>query len=153
MSSHTHILHVRETRVTGVLIHLLIGLSLLLLPWMKLVPLAVLFGLFLYMGVVSMKGNQFFERLSLWATDPALYPRSHFVRRVPRRKMHTFTLIQLVCLGVLWFVKTSAFGILFPVFIALLVPIRFLLGKFFKPEHLAALDAEENPEEEEETWS
>ena len=26
------------------------------------------------MGVVSMAGNQFFERLSLWLMDPALYP-------------------------------------------------------------------------------
>lgn len=153
MSAHTHILHVRENRITGILIHLLIGLSLLLLPYMKLVPLPVLFGLFLYMGVVSMRGNQFFERLSLWATDPNLYPRSHFVRRVPKMTMHVFTLVQLVCLGTLWFVKTSAFGILFPVFIALLVPIRFALGKFFDSEHIAALDMEENPEEEEETWS
>lgn len=151
--SHTHILHVRENRVTGIMIHVLMGISLLLLPFLKYIPLAVLFGLFLYMGVVSMKGNQFFERLSLWLTDPDLYPRTHFVRRVPRPIMHLFTLVQLVCLGVLWFVKASAFGILFPLFIALLVPVRFVLGRFFEPEYIAALDSEENPEEEEETWS
>jgi hypothetical protein len=151
-ASHTHILHVRENRLTGVAIHLLIGISLLLLPLIKYIPLSVLFGLFLYMGVVSMKGNQFFERLSLWATDPALYPRTHFVRRVPWRVMHVFTVIQLVCLVVLWFVKTSAWGLLFPLFVAMLVPVRFLLGKLFEPQYLAALDAEENPEEEEETW-
>ena len=151
--AHTHILHVRENRITGIMIHLLIGLSLFLLPYMKFIPLCVLFGLFLYMGVVSMKGNQFFERLSLWATDPALYPKQHYVRRVPSKTMHLFTLIQLICLAVLWVVKTSSWGILFPLFIGLLVPIRFMLNHIFDNKHIAILDAEENPEEEEETWS
>ena len=151
--TRTRILRVRENRVTAVAIHLLLGGTLLFLPFLERIPLAVLFGLFLYMGVVSMRGNQFFERLSLWATDPALYPRAHFVRRVPNRQIHFFTLIQAVCLGVLWVVKSSAFGILFPLFIGLLVPVRFVLGRFFAKEHLAALDAEEGPEEEAETWS
>jgi hypothetical protein len=152
-TAHTHILHVRENRITGISIHLLVGLSLLLLPWFKYIPMAVLFGLFLYMGVVSMKGNQFFERLSLWLTDPALYPATHYVRRVPWRTIHLFTVIQLLCLVVLWTVKASAWGILFPVFIAILVPIRFALGYFINSKHIEILDAEENPEEEEETWS
>jgi len=39
---------------------------LLLLPWLKSIPMAVLYGLFLYMGVVSISGNQFFERLKLF---------------------------------------------------------------------------------------
>ncbi len=151
--AHTHILHVRENRITGVMIHLLIGLSLLALPLLKNIPMSVLFGLFLYMGVVSMSGNQFFQRLSLWATDPQMYPATHFVRNVPRSAMHLFTVIQLVCLVVLWVVKESAFGLLFPLFIAVLVPIRLLLNRIFRHEHLAFLDAEEMPEEEEETWS
>ncbi len=152
-SPHAHILHVRENRVTGIAIHVLIGGSLLLLPVLKNVPLAVLFGLFLYMGVVSMRGNQFFERLSLWATDPALYPSSHYVRRVPTGVMHLFTATQLGCLVGLWVVKSSAWAILFPLFIGLLVPIRFVLARFFAQNHLSALDAEENPREEAESWS
>ena len=40
-------------------------------------------------------------------------------------------------------------GILFPLFIVLLVPVRLLAGRFFTPEELAALDSEEEPEEEE----
>ncbi len=152
-STHTHILHVRETRITGFTIHLFMGLSLLLLPLLQYIPLAVLYGLFLYMGVVSIKGNQFFERIGLFFTDPALYPSTHYVRRVSRKKLHLFTLIQFVCLVLLWVVKASEYGILFPLFIALLVPFRFALGYFFAEEDLAALDAEENPIEEEETWS
>lgn len=147
------VIHVRENRLTGLAIHLLIGLSLLLLPLLKTIPMAVLYGLFLFMGVVSMSGNQFFERLSLWLKDPALYPVTHYIRRVPRWTIHAFTVLQLTCLGVLWFVKSSALGILFPVFIAFLVPVRLLAGRFFSTEHLAALDAEEEPEEEETHWA
>ncbi len=147
------IIHMRENRLTGLAIHLSIGLSLLLLSWLKTIPMAVLYGLFLFMGVVSMSGNQFFERLSLWLRDPTLYPVTHYIRRVPIWTIHAFTLLQLACLGVLWVVKSSALGILFPIFIALLVPVRLVADRFFAPEHLAALDAEEEPEAEETHWS
>jgi hypothetical protein len=93
-----------------------------------------------------MKGNQFFERLSLWPMETELYPNTHYIRQVPYWTVHKFTLLQLVCLVVLWMVKTSILGILFPLFIALLVPVRMLAERFFKPEHLMALDAEESPE-------
>ena len=58
-----------------------------------------------------------------------------------------------MCLAILWIVKSSVIGILFPIFIALLVPIRMLAAKYFSAEHLAALDADEEPEEEETHWS
>jgi len=45
-------------------------------------------------------------------------------------------------------VKTSALAILFPLFIAFLVPIRMLMNRFFNYSHLALLDAEEEPDEE-----
>lgn len=144
------IINVRENRITGFSIHLLVGLSLLLLPLLKVVPMAVLYGLFLYMGIVSMKGNQFFERLSLWTMEPRLYPATHYVRNVPLSVIHRFTLIQLLGLAVLWVVKASAIGILFPLFIALLAPVRFMLNRYFDPDHLEALDSEEAPHEEEE---
>ena len=146
------IIHVVENRMSGLGIHILIGLSLLLLPLLQLVPMAVLYGLFLYMGVVSLAGNQFFERLTLWLTDPDLYPSTHYIRRVPRDVIHRFTLIQLVCLLVLWIVKVTPAGIVFPLVIALVVPVRMLIGRYFLAEHLAVLDADEDPEEEESTW-
>ena len=58
-----------------------------------------------------------------------------------------YTAIQFACLVVLWVVKVSVVGILFPLFIALLVPVRLGLERIFKPEHLALLDAEEEPQE------
>jgi len=151
--THERIIRVRENRVTGLAIHLLIGLSLVLLTYLRDIPMAVLYGLFLYMGVVTLSGNQFFERLSLWVMDWDLYPSTHYIRKVPIRIVHSFTLMQTICLGILWFVKVSTLAILFPLFIALLVPVRLVAGRFFEPEHLEALDAEEEPEDEETHWA
>ena len=39
--------------------------------------------------------------------------------------------------------KSSALGILFPILIALLVPLRFMLGRWMEPRHLGLLDEEE----------
>lgn len=143
------IIHVRENRVTGLALHILIGVSLLFLPYLRLIPMPVLYGLFLFMGVVSMAGNQFFERLSLWGMDVKLYPLNHYTRYVPKYVIHKFTFIQAACLAILWFLKTSTLAILFPLFIALLVPIRLFIGRFFKPRYLEALDAERELSDEE----
>jgi HCO3- transporter family protein len=143
------VVSVVETRVTGLLVHLMIAGSLLVLPWLKLIPMSVLFGLFLFMGIASMAGNQLFERLRLWVMDPGRYPTHYYLRAVPAATVHKYTAIQLVCLTVLWVVKASVLGILFPLFIALLVPVRMSMDRYFRDEHLALLDAEEMPEEEE----
>ena len=45
--------------------------------------------------------------------------------------------------------KTSAVALLFPLFIAFLVPVRMVLNRYFDHGHLELLDAEEEPEEEE----
>ena len=146
--THERIIHVQENRVTPLAIHLLIACSLVLLPLLKFVPMAVLYGLFLFMGIVSMSGNQFFERVSLWLMDRSLYPSNHYTRRVPRGVIHKFTFIQFMCLVVLGIVEIGPLAIFFPIVVALLVPFRFLLNRFFEPEHLEALDAEETPIEE-----
>jgi mannitol/fructose-specific phosphotransferase system IIA component (Ntr-type) len=152
--SHERIIHVRENRLTGVVIHLAIGLVLfLMLDKLQMIPKSTLYGLFLFMGVVSMSGNQFFTRMSLWIRDPSLYPTTHYLRRVPQKVVHTFTAFQAGCLAVLWIVKAGSLGILFPLFIAILVPMRMLAGKFIKKEYLDALDADEIPEEESDHYS
>lgn len=66
-SSRGHrIVRVRETRVTQIVSHILIGLSILLVPYpLAYIPTAVLDGLFLYMAITSLSGNQMFERITL----------------------------------------------------------------------------------------
>jgi hypothetical protein len=143
---------VRENRISPLLVHLLIGASLLLLPLVNLIPNAVLFGLFLFMGFTTLGGNDFFDRIRLWITDPALYPKTHYIRTVPLKTIHAFTALQLLGLVSLWILKTTkiqgfALGIFFPLLIALLVPFRMAMNRFFDTEHLDILDAEESVEE------
>lgn len=57
------IIDVKEQRVSGFLVCVMIGLSVLMSPLLRLIPMAVLFGVFLYMGIASMSGVQLFERL------------------------------------------------------------------------------------------
>ncbi|MEM0924632.1 MAG: PTS sugar transporter subunit IIA [Planctomycetota bacterium] len=149
------IIHVQENRVTGLVIHLLIGGSLLALPLLEYVPMAALYGIFLYMGFSSLRGIQFMERIGLLFLDSKLFPLNHYTRRVPVKTIHLFTLIQVLCLVVLCVVNVfpnQTVRILFPIFITLLVPVRALLPRFFNKDHLEFLDADEAPEEEELHW-
>lgn len=143
------IVSVAENRISGLTVHILIFGSLFALGYVEMIPMPVLFGLFLYMGVASLNGNQFFERMTLWVKDPKLYPNAHYLNVVPNTVVHQFTIIQFACFAVLWVLKTSPAGILFPLFIAALVPIRLFMGRFFKSEHMEALVAEDSDEEEE----
>ena len=65
------------------------------------------------------------------------------MKRVPAKKIHLFTGIQAAALAALWVLKASPIGILFPVLIAMLVPLRLLMTRWFTEEELEALDAEE----------
>jgi hypothetical protein len=139
---------IRENRLSPLLIHLMIGASVFLLSYFGYIPMAVLYGLFLYMGLASLGGNQFFERLTLWVTDPKLYPKNHYTKSVPVKYINRITIIQLACFVALWLLKASRFGILFPLMIAALVPINIFINRFFPPEHIDTLLAEEPDERE-----
>lgn len=143
------IVSVRENRVSGLFIHVLIAASLFFLDYIAYIPMPVLFGLFLYMGFASLGGNQFYDRLMLWITDPKLYPDTHYMKEVPNKKIHLFTFIQLACFVVLWVLKTSKIGISFPLMIAALVPIRMFASRYFEEKEMEALIAEDLEEEEE----
>jgi mannitol/fructose-specific phosphotransferase system IIA component (Ntr-type) len=149
------IIHVRETRLPALCIHLLMAASLVFLAYLKYIPMAVLYGLFLFMGIVSIRGNQLFERMSLWVMDRNLYPSTHYIRMVPNRRIHAFTLIQFAGLLLLGLVQIAPpeIGILFPLLVVLMVPLRMLMNRHFEASDLAALDAEEEPDEEVTHWA
>lgn len=50
---------IKEQRLSGFFVSLMIGLSIFAAPLLKQIPMAVLFGVFLYMGVCSMIGGEF----------------------------------------------------------------------------------------------
>uniref|UniRef100_A0A2M4A0I7 Anion exchange protein n=1 Tax=Anopheles triannulatus TaxID=58253 RepID=A0A2M4A0I7_9DIPT len=135
-----HITDVKEQRLSGLFVSLLVGLSVTMAPILRLIPISVLFGVFLYMGIASMSGVQFFERLRLYLVPVKHYPQVPFVRRVPTWKMHLFTLVQVLALSMLWAVKSSPFSLALPFFLIMMVPTRHMLEKIFSPLELRALD-------------
>ncbi|XP_037070908.1 LOW QUALITY PROTEIN: sodium bicarbonate transporter-like protein 11 [Pollicipes pollicipes] len=141
------IVKVRETRVTGILSHLLIGLSVLLLPYpLTYIPPPVLNGLFLYMAITALNGNQMFERITLFFMEQVAYPPNHYIRRVPQRKIHTFTACQILQLGILCVFGFSPWSYMkttFPVLLLLLLPIRHrLIPLLIEERYLTAMDME-----------
>uniref|UniRef100_A0A4Y0AW75 Anion exchange protein n=2 Tax=Anopheles funestus TaxID=62324 RepID=A0A4Y0AW75_ANOFN len=135
-----HITDVKEQRISGFFVSLMVGLSVTMAPILRLIPMSVLFGVFLYMGIASMSGVQFFERLRLYLMPVKHHPQVPFVRRVPTWKMHLFTFVQVLALAMLWAVKSSPFSLAFPFFLILMVPIRKQLENVFSPLELRALD-------------
>ncbi|XP_021698561.1 band 3 anion transport protein isoform X6 [Aedes aegypti] len=135
-----HITDVKEQRISGFFVSLMVGLSVTMAPILRLIPMSVLFGVFLYMGIASMSGVQFFERLRLFFMPVKHHPQVPFVRRVPSWKMHIFTAVQILALAMLWAVKSSAFSLAFPFFLIMMVPIRKQMERIFSPLELRALD-------------
>uniref|UniRef100_A0A336M5M2 Anion exchange protein n=2 Tax=Culicoides sonorensis TaxID=179676 RepID=A0A336M5M2_CULSO len=135
-----HIEEVKEQRLSGMLVSLMVGLSVFLAPVLRQIPMSVLFGVFLYMGIASMSGVQFFDRLSLVLMPVKHHPQTNYARRVPTWKMHLFTLVQVISLTVLWIVKSSQFSLAFPFFLLMMVPLRQKLDRFYTQQELRALD-------------
>ncbi|XP_056599344.1 anion exchange protein 2a isoform X1 [Triplophysa dalaica] len=135
---------VKEQRVTGFLVALFVGLSIVIGDLLRQIPIAVLFGIFLYMGVMSLNGIQLSERMALLFMPPKYHPDHTYVRKVRTLRMHLFTCLQLVCLAVLWTVMSTAASLAFPFVLLLTVPFRrFLLARIFTQREIQCLDADE----------
>ncbi|NWZ14556.1 B3AT protein, partial [Agelaius phoeniceus] len=115
----SQILEVKEQRISGLLV--------------AYIPLAVLFGIFLYMGVTSLFGIQLFDRILLLLKPPKYHPDEPYVTRVKTWRMHLFTFTQIIFLVVLWVVKSTPASLALPFVLILTVPLRrFLLPKIFR---------------------
>ncbi|XP_005752589.1 anion exchange protein 2a [Pundamilia nyererei] len=135
---------VKEQRVTGFLVAFLVGLSIVIGEVLRQIPLAVLFGIFLYMGVMSLNGIQLTERLILLLMPPKYHPNHNYVRKVRTLRMHLFTLVQLTCLALLWVVMATAAALAFPFMLLLTIPVRMLLlPRLFSRRELQSLDADD----------
>ncbi|CAA0826713.1 Probable boron transporter 2 [Striga hermonthica] len=145
---------VKEQRLSNLLQAIMVGSCVGAMPLLKKIPTSVLWGYFAFMAIESLPGNQFWERILLLFTAPSrrymVLEEYHatFVETVPFKTIAFFTLFQtfylLLCFGITWI---PIAGVLFPLLIMLLVPVRqYLLPKFFKGAHLQDLDAAEYEE-------
>ncbi|XP_048118037.1 sodium bicarbonate cotransporter 3-like isoform X2 [Alosa alosa] len=133
-------LGIREQRFTGLMIFVLMGLSVFMTSVLKFIPMPVLYGVFLYMGVSSLKGIQLFDRIKLFGMPAKHQPDLIYLRYVPLWKVHVFTFVQLTCLVLLWVIKASAAAVVFPMMVLALVFVRKLLDFCFTNRELSWLD-------------
>ncbi|XP_076171149.1 anion exchange protein Ae2 isoform X2 [Ptiloglossa arizonensis] len=136
-----HIVEVKEQRVSALLVAVLIGVSVLMAPLLRRVPMSVLLGVFLYMGISSTNGVQMFDRVKLFFMPVKHHGTANYVRRVQTYKMHIFTLIQILCLAILWTVKSTRAALALPFFLILMIPLRAQMRHFFTVAELRALDS------------
>nr|XP_054597973.1 sodium bicarbonate transporter-like protein 11 isoform X5 [Nothobranchius furzeri]XP_054597974.1 sodium bicarbonate transporter-like protein 11 isoform X5 [Nothobranchius furzeri] len=141
------IVQVKETRLTSLAANIFIGVSVLLLPLpLQWIPKPVLYGLFLYIALTSIDGNQMCDRMALLLKEQTSYPPTHYIRKVPQRKIHYFTFLQMMQLLVL-----CTFGMypipymkmIFPLVMVLLIPIRNnVLPHIIEAKYLDIMDAQ-----------
>uniref|UniRef100_A0AAQ5Y8R2 Anion exchange protein n=1 Tax=Amphiprion ocellaris TaxID=80972 RepID=A0AAQ5Y8R2_AMPOC len=136
---------VKEQRLTGLLVAVLVGMSIVMTDMLRLIPLAVLFGIFLYMGVTSLTGIQLYERITLMVTPAKHHPDHIYVTKVKTWRMNMFTIIQLACIVALWVVKSTVASLAFPFVLIMTVPLRrLILSRIFEERELQALDCDED---------
>ncbi|MEE6511682.1 hypothetical protein FKM82_018358 [Ascaphus truei] len=100
----------------------------------------VLYGIFLQMGVAALGSIQFLERMQLLFIPPKHQPDLIYLRHVPLRRVHLFTIIQILCLVILWILKSTAAAIIFPLMLLALVGIRKTMECIFSLHDLSWLD-------------
>uniref|UniRef100_A0A3Q2EI80 Anion exchange protein n=1 Tax=Cyprinodon variegatus TaxID=28743 RepID=A0A3Q2EI80_CYPVA len=136
---------VKEQRLTGLLVAVLVGMSMVMTDVLRHIPLAVLFGIFLYMGVTSLTGIQLYERITLMVTPAKHHPDHVYVTKVKTWRMNMFTIIQLACIVALWVVKSTVASLAFPFILIMTVPLRrLILSRIFEERELQALDCDED---------
>ena len=127
---------VRDQRVTFLTVSILLGVSIVMVPILKQVPFAVLFGVFLYMGVSGMNGIQFFDRVKLCLMPVKHHPSVTYVTKVKTWRMVLFTVLQALGLALLWVVKSTAAALAFPFFVVLMIPYRWSMKFIFSQQEL-----------------
>jgi len=150
------VVRVEEQRLSNFAHAFIIGLCCIpaILKLLQLVPLAVLSGLFLFMGMGSFRGNSFFNRLFLPVTDPERRSSVCYGDLEPLlatrhgcKEIAGYTLIQFVLWLLIFAITKTPAAISFPLFIAALVLVRWaILPRLFSREAINILDGSEETE-------
>ncbi|KAI2511309.1 HCO3- transporter family [Fragilaria crotonensis] len=117
--------------------------SLFGIPWLvAATSLSCFDGALYVLGNIIPPGNEMWERILGLFQDPSIAPKSRWTDTVPKKTTNIFTFVQIACLAAMFYVKESSFGVLFPIVIALMAPLRFALERsgLIKKEYIEILD-------------
>jgi hypothetical protein len=125
-------LYVQETRLCHLISHFLVAMSLLALNVLKLLPLPVLYGVFLFMGLSSLPNMQFWNRFLLFFMQPSKFPETPYTKYMEKNRIHKYTVFQLVFFGLVFIVQNfKKIAIVFPMMTILCIPARMYLMPMF----------------------
>ena len=135
---------VEEQRYTNLLQAVMTGVVCVrpLIGILGKIPNAALDGLFLFMALSSLPGNQLWERFCLLVSQPSLRASDRdWYAELPFSTVAKFTRLQFSVAFLIYFVTLTPVAMTFPLFIAALVYIRTkILPKYFDATALALLD-------------
>jgi hypothetical protein len=123
----------------------LILASVFALNVLRMIPVPVLYGVFFFMGIVSLSTNEFWQRFKMLFMQSSRLPDYPFTKYMPHKKMHMFTAIQIGLFALLTaFRSIKVIAIAFAVVIKVCIPIRmYILPRWFTENELILLDAED----------
>jgi len=139
------IVSVQQTRLTHLFIHVLVLGTLFAMKILKTIPMSVLYGVFLFMGIAALSGNQFYERITMLFMQPDKLPKRPYTEHVTRSDMLKFTGIELFMFALLYAIKSiKTIAIAFPLVIAACIPLRIYgLPRLFDANTLLMLDGDD----------
>ena len=99
------LIDIKDQRLTNIGVHLLIGCTIFAAPIIRKIPVAALFGIFLYFGIVSIPGTQLFSRMKMTFIPTKYHPNVGYLRRVSPRSIRRSIVCLLLVFSFLRFVK------------------------------------------------
>jgi hypothetical protein len=112
---------------------------------LKLLPLPVLYGVFLFMGLSSLPNIQFWQRFLMFFQQPSKYSQTVYNKHMEGSRVHLYTIMQIVFFSLVFLVQNiKAIAIIFPLMTLLCIPARlFLFPKVFEGWEMLLLDGED----------
>lgn len=135
--------HCEEQRWSALFQAMLMFVALSLMVAISWIPVGCLFGVFLYLGVGAMHGNEIWERVLLMFMYAKKRPPIPVVSKTSDWSVvQYYTAIQVGLAAITFGIAQFAtWGYVFPALIAIFVPFRiFIVSKFFSKEDLQHLD-------------
>jgi hypothetical protein len=135
---------IQESRLTGLFVHILIFCTIFVLNLLKILPMAVLYGVFLFMGLVALPGQQFWQRILLFFMQPSKYTVTPYTKYMEKKRIHLYTFVELIFFGIVLTVREiKTIAIAFPLMTLMCIPARvYLLPRIFTQWELLLVDGD-----------
>jgi hypothetical protein len=136
------VVHCEEQRWSGLSQACLMFVALAAFRVISWIPRGALFGLFLYLGMGALHGNEIWERFTLCFMLAKRRPKIPVVAEVKWRTVQLWTFIQALCAFSIFAIAQFAdVGYIYPALLTALVPIRsYILDRLFDADDLKYLD-------------